>query len=84
MSTRHDIKTVTDMLKLSEEEFARMLPDLVAWYSLGVDLQALGAEVRTFIWVDDGKPGEIHHGEITIKETGEKYIVPGSAFGDAQ
>ncbi len=80
MSTSHAITAVTDMLKLSREEFARMLPDLMVWHSLCLDLQERGAEVQAFLWIDDGKSGEIYGGDITIKETGERYFVPGPAF----
>ena len=83
MSNEHEIETVLDFLKLSEDEFKRMLPDLTTWYLLSKELEKLGAEVASFTWVDDGKEGEIHSFEVTNKTTGETVIVKGSAYSDA-
>ena len=84
MNKKHCIDTVLDMLALSPEEFARMLPDLVTWYELCKPAQEIsGIEVTGFIWVDDGLAGEIHSVDMTIKETGEVQVIEGPAFRSA-
>jgi hypothetical protein len=82
MIKEHRIKTVQDFLKLSEEEFIRMLPDLIRWHELGIDLVKQGAEMGDLIWVDDGKPGQIHSVELTVKETGQSEIIKGPAYSE--
>ena len=83
MNNEHEIETVLDFLKLSEDEFKRMLPDLTMWHLLSKELEKLGAEVASFTWVDDGKEGEIHSFKVTNTTTGETAIVKGSAYFDA-
>jgi hypothetical protein len=82
MSKQHKISTVFDILKLTEDEFRRFLPDLAAWYVYCNEAAGLGAEVKGFTWVDDGRPAEIHSVSVTIKETGEKQTWPGTAFSE--
>jgi len=84
MSDRYEIETVSQMLALSPEKFARMIPDLVAHYNFSKSLADIGAMSQRFTWVDDGKMGEIHSVILTIKETGETREIPGPAYeGDA-
>lgn len=78
MTTEHRIHTVLDMLALTPEEFKRFLPDLFAWYV--ISKEALGATATGFIWIDDGKSGEVHSVLATITETGEQQVWPGSAY----
>jgi hypothetical protein len=78
----HEIATVLDMLKLTEDEFLRMLPDLITWYGWCKTLPE-GATPTGFAWVDDGRPGEVHSAKVTIVETGEVQILKGSAHPDS-
>lgn len=83
MIQEHRLTAMTDILKLDAEQFQRFLPDLAAWWELCRDLEGLGAEPTAMVWVDDGRPGEIHGVELTIRETGEQYMVPGPAWSKA-
>lgn len=75
MSTQHKIDKVADMLTLSPEEFARMLPDLCAWYEFSRSIPHIdGYESTGFIWVDDGVH-EITEVQLTSKKTGEVLVV---------
>lgn len=80
MTKEFKIERVADFMALSDEEFGRMLPDFLVWFKLCKEASAAGAEVRGFRWLDDGRPGELHSVEMTIKDTGEVQIIPGSAF----
>lgn len=85
MSKEHRITTVLDMLELSEDEFFRMIPDLIAWYSLcRGPLCMPGVRHTGFRWIDDGKPGEVHSVLATIvkdgNQTGEVMTIKGSAY----
>lgn len=85
MSNNHKLDSVLDMLKLSPEQFARMLPDLVMWYEWCKSAEQIeGVTVTGFTWVDDGRPGEVHSVAATIvkdgEPTGEKQVFPGSAY----
>jgi hypothetical protein len=83
MSNRHEIRSIVDLLKLSEEEFGRMLPDLAAWWGLCHQaIKSLGAEPTAFIWVDDGRAGEIHSLDLTVKGTGETTTIKGPAYSE--
>lgn len=82
MSKKQEIATVLDILALSEEEFARFIPDLLAWYCMCKAATGMGAEVTGFTWYDDGKAGEIHSIDATIKGTGEKQQWRGPAFSE--
>ena len=81
MSKEHKIHTVLDMLALSEDEFLRMVPDLITWYSW-CKTAPEGANPTGFRWVDDGKPGEVHSVMATINGTDEVLIIKGSAYGE--
>jgi nitroreductase len=86
MTTEHKIETILDVLKLSPEEFARFLPDLVAWHEIGREMQAIGAEMTGMVWRDDGKPGEIHSVTAHIMDGDKELRVetwPGSAYTEA-
>ena len=83
MSEEHRLSAMTDILKLDAEQFGRFLPDLAAWWYLCRDLKDLGAEPTAMVWVDDGKPGEIHSVDLTVKGTGELITFPGPAWDKA-
>jgi hypothetical protein len=81
----HRIATVLDMLALSEDEFFRMLPDLVTWFSWAKSVSSLAEVEGAFTWVDDGRAGEIHSVIATIvrddgEPTGEVMTLKGSAY----
>ena len=77
---RHSIEHITDLLKLDEDEFARMLPDLCLWWRAAKSIEGIeGTKNTGFIWIDDGKAG-IDHYEATDPETGE--VVMHSLRGD--
>ena len=71
----HRFERLTDMLTLEPEEASRMLPDLLMWIGLAKEAQAAGADVISFIWVDDGKPGEFSHIDLTNPDTGESVRI---------
>lgn len=67
--SRHDIKHITDLLKLDEAEFARMLPDLCVWWKVAKSLSGIeGAKNTGFVWIDDGHVG-VDHLEATDPAT---------------
>ena len=80
----HRFQKISDLLALSDTEFERMIPDLWMWHRLGTAMQEHPKEFdlldSVFIWVDDGKPTEIHSIELANRKTGEKITVKGSAF----
>jgi hypothetical protein len=84
MTQEHKLDTLVDLLKLTPDEFARFLPDLMVWHRFGRDAQVLGMEVIGLKWRDDGRPGEIHSTEahITVdgKDTGRVEVWPGTAY----
>lgn len=81
MAKQHTFKEVADLLKLTPEEFERMVPDLVAWYELASGLEAMiGAKAQNFIWVDDGKPGEVFAVDLHIVSTDETHTLKGTAY----
>lgn len=80
MIQEYEIAAISDIGKLDEQQFKRFLPDLIAWWRLCRDLAEVGATPTSMVWVDDGRPGEIHSVELTIKESGEKTTFPGSAW----
>ena len=82
--TRHRIESLDDILALSKDECARMLPDLLAWHDAMKDLQAAapGAfEALGFEWVDDGDPGRISEVRI-VKKTAPTRPLSGEVIGD--
>jgi hypothetical protein len=86
VSKVHNIASLLDMLKLSPEEFARMVPDLILWHAIChsvknvPDVEPSGR----FEWHDDGKPGEIHSIRAVLtkdgEETGVTEVWAGSAY----
>ena len=83
MTIEHRLTAMTDILKLSDEEFERFMPDLAAWHALGRELQAATPTMpmRSMVWFDDGKPGELHSIVGYISGTDEKvFTVFGSAY----
>jgi len=66
----HRISTVADMLALTDDEFARMLPDLCEWRRLARVATAAepAIEHTGFIWVDDGNV-EVTHVIFSDPET---------------
>jgi len=80
----HRFIAVKDLLSLSSEEFVRFLPDLIVWHGFCRDLAGgvEGVEIGPLVWLDDGRAGEFHSFEMTIKETGEKFITPGPAYSE--
>lgn len=76
MTKKHEIHHITDMLKLSEDEFHRVLPDLAVWWSMAKALSDIEGVTNTgFVWVDDGVVG-VDHCKITDPDTGEVTIHP--------
>ena len=74
MTKEHNIRHVTDMLELSEDEFHRMLPDLAVWWNMAKALSDIDGVTNTgFVWLDDGVVG-VDHCKITNPETGEVAI----------
>jgi len=72
---QHEIGHITDLLALSEDEFARMLPDLCVWWRVAKSLQGIeGATNTGFVWIDDGKTG-VDHCAFTDPTTGARTIV---------
>jgi hypothetical protein len=57
MTKEHHIETVADMLKLSPEEFKRMIPDLMLWYAMAHATEGRDMTHTGFRWTDDGKNG---------------------------
>jgi hypothetical protein len=87
MNDERRLETLVDLVKLTPDEFARFLPDLIVWYQFGREMQTLGAEVTGMRWRDDGKPGEIHSVEAHIvtedgKDTGRVEVWPGTAYAE--
>lgn len=80
MNERHSIEHITDLMKFSEEEFHRFIPDLIAWWSISKIAQDVGAEITGMTWVDDRLYGQVSHIDVTIKETGEKQVWAVPAF----
>lgn len=67
---QYEIRHITDLLALDEAEFARMLPDLCAWWLTAKSLQDIeGVKNKGFIWVDDGIVG-VDRYQATDPETG--------------
>lgn len=83
MSDRYKIDSVNDTLKLTEDQFGRFLVDFAAWWALCKVAGAAGAEVVGLTWIDDDKPGQIHHVAVTDPKTGERAIWPGAGNYDA-
>jgi hypothetical protein len=67
----HNFTTLQQISELSQDEFNRMIPDLCEWFRFSKKFQDFGAETRGFIWIDDGKPGNIEKLLVTNEATGE-------------
>ena len=79
MSEQHEIKTLTDVLKLDDSQFARFLPDFVAWRNasrLYLNLLSEKWEANqlpvdfpeheaSILWTDDGNQGVITDMQIS-------------------
>lgn len=88
MTKEHKLETLVDLLTLTPDEFARFLPDLLAWYAFGQEMKALGGELTWMVWRDDGREGEIHSVRAHIMDGDKELRVetwPGTAYteGDA-
>lgn len=57
----YDLSRVEQMAELTPEEFARMLPDLIAWFNFAKRVQRIdpSAVSHGFLWRDDGNPGVV-------------------------
>lgn len=76
---RMEFDRLADLMALSPEEFARFLPDFVAWFEFSKAMQELGGQVQNMTWIDDGRPGEVSRVQLTAKDTGEvtEIVMPG-------
>ena len=65
-----EMRTLADLLPLSESTILRLLPDLLSWHGIAHEVIQAGAETASFCWVNDGVPGVL---EVNLKsvETGE-------------
>jgi hypothetical protein len=74
--TEHRITHITDLLKLTEDEFGRFIPDLAAWFLAAKAFESAGAENTGFVWSDDGRPGVISRIDGVCADTGETFSIP--------
>lgn len=84
MNKEYRIEKITDLLAFGDDEIERLIPDLLVWI---VTARAMGQDVpglthQGMIWVDDGKPGEIHHIQLTDSD-GKTTRYPGPASREA-
>ena len=70
-----DLSHVKDIAKLSEEQFARMLPDFITWFHYAKVFESAGVEATGFIWCDDGRSGEITRVDCTDPNTGQQFSI---------
>ena len=70
-SNIHKLETLAQIALFSEDEFARMLPDLMAWFAFSKQAQKVGAITTGFTWIDDANPGSISSVVITDPITGQ-------------
>ena len=70
-----DLSHVKDIAKLSEEQFARMLPDFITWFHYAKVIEQAGGEMTGFIWCDDGQPGELTRVDCTDPNTGQQFSI---------
>lgn len=75
----HAFVNLSDFLELTHEEFERMLPDLAMWFVHAKLCTEQGAAVQNFKWVDDGKPGMLHHIKIHDPQNGDVHTIYGPA-----
>ena len=83
MKQQFTFNKLSDFLQLDEQEFERMLPDFVGWYMYAKALQTPGINAKDFIWVDDGKIGELHHIQIQ-DNAGKTTLIRGSAYQEVK
>lgn len=86
MYEQHEIKTLADILKLDDAQFARFVPDFVAWRNasrLYLNLLSEKWEANqvpvdfpeheaSILWADDGNPGVITDMQIS---TGDAVLL---------
>lgn len=86
MSKEQRIEHICDLLKFSDEEVERLIPDLIVWiYTSKKLLEALpGSEMKAMIWVDDGKPGQVHHIDISEPDGKTTRYTPKSKRDEEQ
>ena len=77
---QYEIRSINDLLQFDDEQFARMLPDLVLWHRMMRDIMELGAEPEAMAWIDDGKPGQLHSMDLILKRSGEVRRITGPAY----
>lgn len=79
MAEQHEIKTLSDILKLDDEQFVRFIPDFIAWRNASrLYLNILSAKWEenrvaadfpeheaSILWTDDGNQGVITDMQIT-------------------
>ncbi|ABM32917.1 hypothetical protein QRO08_09655 [Paracidovorax citrulli] len=75
MAEQYEIRSINDLLQFDDEQFARLLPDLVVWRIYARCAVQEGAQSIGFTWVDDGAVGECTQVKLQIKETGEWVTV---------
>lgn len=78
----YKLSSINDLLHFDDAQFARLLPDLIAWRKVMREAMEIGAEPQGMIWVDDEKPGQIHSVQLQIKETGEVLTYKGEAWSE--
>ena len=75
MVEQYEIRSINDLLQFDDQQFARLLIDLVAWRGYARLAVQEGAQSIGFDWVDDGASGECTAVNLQIKETGEWVTV---------
>ncbi len=60
-SKEYRFNEIVELIELGEEEFQRMIPDLMAWHKISREIKSLNlpCSVSKFIWRDDGLAGEV-------------------------
>jgi hypothetical protein len=93
MSNEYEIATLADFLKVPKEKLPECMVDFMGWLVMKRNESAicasLGAEpgqvrIDRFIWLDDGKTGELGGMNIISAETGEvlhKWRLDGDCDG---
>lgn len=81
---QYRLQSINDLLQFDQEQLLRLLPDLISWHKVMRDVVSYGAEPVGMMWVDDGKPGQVHSVEIRVKETGQVLTVKGEAWSEPE
>ena len=65
---KYQLDHITDVAKLSRDQFERMLPDFLAWfdYVKRIEDLGIGANAVGFTWIDDNNPGNIQRVAICL------------------